>query len=91
MHRLPVRVTMFHCNPTAISVRNRTDAEVVFVRRRGWKGEVFLGMDAKILEMFADRLNFTPVVHGTSDQKLFGYRRNGIYSGTLRDLVTTSQ
>ena len=75
---------MFHREPTAVRARGREEAAL---RRRGWLGDAYVGMDAQVLDMFAAVLNFTPVVRGTADKKLYGYYKNGTYTGTLSDLV----
>lgn len=78
---LPVRITMFPRRPTAVALRD-PEADMNHIG--------LMGMDAWVLGIFAETLNFTPEVRGTADGRRFGYHVNGTYTGTLRELVSGS-
>ncbi|XP_052131133.1 uncharacterized protein LOC127751517 [Frankliniella occidentalis] len=86
LNGLPVRLTLFPRRPTAVLLKN--DSRAASHQHPLERVIGYLGMDARILEMFALRLNFSPVVLGTTDGKTFGYNVNGNYTGTLKDLMT---
>ena len=81
LRRLPVAVVN-------IPRENLGERLVMGSAGRSEDGRPFAGADQTVLDMFARRLNFTPVLCGTRDNRSFGYHfEGGNFSGTLAELV----